>query len=75
VLLRLKQTVACGQPQRAGFNACRQITAKALSMAVGLAVLQWSGVFFTQAQGFAEPQAVEAIGAGVFAWAHAVFRL
>ena len=48
--------------------------AKALSVAVSLAVFERARVCFTQAQGLAQPQAVEAIGGGVLGGRHAVFH-
>ncbi|MNJ66273.1 hypothetical protein D3C77_623350 [compost metagenome] len=58
--------VALGEQQGAGFEALFQRRAGQSGAAVGFAVFQGAGLFLAQAEGFAQPQAVEAgeVGGG-----------
>jgi len=59
------QAVATRQPERAVLDPCLQLAAGGAGLAIGLVVLQGAGVFFAQANGLGEPEAIERVGWGL----------
>ncbi|CAH0314183.1 hypothetical protein SRABI70_04829 [Pseudomonas sp. Bi70] len=57
--LRLHLAIAFGQVQGTLFDTGGQVAASYLGTAVGLAVFEQAGMFFAQAHGFAEPEALQ----------------
>ncbi|MOA66051.1 hypothetical protein D3C78_1926760 [compost metagenome] len=74
MLLGLQLAVALGEQQGAGLDAPGQVAALPARVAVGFAVFQWAGMLFTQAQGFAQPEALQAGGRGLGSQGHAAVR-
>ena len=67
--------VARGEEQGARFDARGQVAAGLARQAVGLAVLQRAAVLFAQADGFAQPEPLQARAGMWGAVSHAAFRL
>jgi len=58
---RVEQPVAARQPQRPMLDQVWQCPTLRTGLPVGLGVIERAGMFFPQAHGFGQPEAVEGI--------------
>ena len=61
---RLPLTITTGEQQGAVLDALGQVNLLGTDQAIGFGVLEWAGMFLAQANGLAEPEALEGRGGG-----------